>query len=485
VKAFKAPRTALGDINAEATAALITASADIALILDESGTIRDVSIAVEDLMNDLAGHGNWLGKPWADTVSEDSRLKVEMLLADAASGQEPRWRHLNHPATSGPDVPVLYAAVRAGTSGRAQGAGRTQGGGKIVAFGRDLRAVSSLQRRLIDAQQSMERDYIRIRHVQTRYRLLFQMASDAVLIVDDAARKVLDSNPTARRLFGDAAEPGQTWPLPDAFTADTAHSVDLLLAGVRASGRADDVRAQLRQDDREVVVTASLFRDEGGVATLVRIAQPAGEPASGALPKLKAKLLKLIEGAPDAFVVTGSDGRIVTANATFLELVQLPTEEQARGEPLARWLGRSGVDLDILIANLRQHGSVRLFASLIRGELGEPADVEISAVTVMNGGLPCLGFAIRDVGRRLQREPRAERALPRRFERSRARSDRRDRAAVYRIRPQPHRRQPRLRRRNARSQPAKPLRQTASLRSRRPRGGRRRLNGRRIERTAD
>jgi transcriptional regulator PpsR len=143
---------------------------------------------------------------------------------------------------------------------------------------------------------------------------------------------------------------------------------------------------------------------------LVRIAQP--EAAGAAMPKLKSKLLKLMESAPDGFVVTGVDGRVITANASFLELAQLPTEEQARGEPLVRWLGRSGVDLDILIANLRQHGSVRLFASLLRGELGEPSEVEVSAVTVMNGGLPCFGFAIRDVGRRLRREPKIERALP-------------------------------------------------------------------------
>jgi len=404
VKAFKAPKTALGDINAEAAATLITAAADIALILEENGTIRDVSIAGEGLMDELAGHGNWLGRRWASTVTEDSRAKVDMLIAAALSGGELRWRHLNHPATSGADVPILYAAVRTGTPGR------------IVAFGRDLRAVSTLQRRLVDAQQSMERDYVRIRHVETRYRLLFQMASDAVLIVDDAARKVLDSNPTARRLFADAVEPGRAWPVANAFTPETAHSVELLLAGVRASGRADDVRARLLEDGREVVVTASLFRDEGGVACLVRIAQPSGEPAGGEVPKLKAKLLKLMESAPDGFVVTGADTRIITANATFLELVQLPTEEQARGEPLSRWLGRSGVDLDILISNLRQHGSVRLFASLVRGELGEPADVEISAVTVMNGGLPCFGFSIRDVGRRLRQEPRIATALPRSLE---------------------------------------------------------------------
>jgi transcriptional regulator PpsR len=404
VKAFNAPKTTLGDIDAEAAATLIAASADIALILDDSGCIRDVSIAAEDLMNDLAGHASWPGTPWIDTVTEDSRSKVEMLMAGAASGQPPQWRHLNHPATSGADIPILYAAVWAGNPQR------------IVAFGRDLRAVSVLQRRLVDAQQSMERDYVRTRHVETRYRLLFQMASDAVLIVDDAAGKVLDSNPTARRLFAQAAEPGRPWPLTSAFTAETARSVELLLAGVRASGRADDVGARLQAQDREVIVTASLFRDEGGAVCLVRIGAVAGEPAAGSMQKLQSKLLKLMESAPDGFVVTGVDGRVITANAAFLELAQLPTEEQVRGEPLGRWLGRSGVDLDILIANMRQHGSVRLFASQIRGELGGTADVEISAVTVMNGGQPCFGFAIRDVGRRLRRQPDAERAFPRSLE---------------------------------------------------------------------
>ncbi len=407
MKAFKAPKTALGTIDAEAAAAMIAAAADIALILDETGTIRDVSVADEDLMNDLAGHANWLGKSWADIVHDDSRTKAEALVAAASSRQEPRWRHINHPASSGPDVPILCAAVRTGTPGG------------IVVFGRDLRAVSSLQRRLVDAQQSMERDYIRIRHVETRYRLLFQVASDAVLIVDDPAGTIADSNPAARRLLAAAADPGGRWTAAAAFTAETAAGVDRLLTSVRASGRADDVHARLLDGDREVVVSASMFREETGLACLVRIAGSAGQTGDAALPRLKAKLLKLIEGAPDGFVVTDSGGRILTVNATFLELVQLPAEALAHNEPLGRWLGRSGVDLDILIANLRQHGSVRLFATQMRGELGDVTDVEISAVTVMNGGQPCFGFAIRDVGRRLQRGPAAgrapafERALPR------------------------------------------------------------------------
>jgi len=50
---------------------------------------------------------------------------------------------------------------------------------------------------------------------------------------------------------------------------------------------------------------------------------------------------------------------------------------------------------------------------MMRGELGESSEVEVSAVTVMNGGQPCFGYAIRDIGRRLRRQPEAERAFPR------------------------------------------------------------------------
>ena len=401
VEAFRAPKTTLGDLDAESAAALIAAASDIALILDSDGVIRDVSIGSQELSDDLAGHTQWSGKHWADTVADDSRTKVERLLEEAATQREPRWRQLNHLTTGPSEVPILYAAMRTGAPAR------------IVAFGRDLRAVSALQRRLVDAQQSMERDYAHVRHVETRYRLLFKMASDAVVIVDCATRRVLDSNPTARRAFADAAEPGRSWLGTSIFTPDGARSVDLLLSGVQASGRADDVRVRLADDSRDVVVSASLFRDDKGAACLLRIAEANADTASGTIPKMKAKLLKLMESAPDGFVVTGVDGRIITANATFLELAQLPTEEQARGQPLDQWLGRSSVDLDILTSNMRHHGSVRLFASTMRGAFGESSEVEVSAVTVMNGGQPCFGFAIRDISRRLRRQPEAERAFPR------------------------------------------------------------------------
>ena len=64
-------------------------------------------------------------------------------------------------------------------------------------MGRDLRPLAVMQQRLLNAQQSMERDYVRLRHAETRYRLLFQVSSEPVMIIDAGSNMVLDANPAA------------------------------------------------------------------------------------------------------------------------------------------------------------------------------------------------------------------------------------------------------------------------------------------------
>jgi transcriptional regulator PpsR len=134
------------------------------------------------------------------------------------------------------------------------------------------------------------------------------------------------------------------------------------------------------------------------------------------VPKTKSKLLEVVELAPDGFVVTDQAGRVMTANAAFLDLAQLATEEQARGQSLDRWLGRPVVDLNLLTSSLHEHGSVRLFATNLRGELGALSEVEISGVAVANDDQPCFGFTIRNVGRRIGQEPASGRPLSRSVE---------------------------------------------------------------------
>ena len=403
VNAFKSPHLSLGPLDPDAAATLITAASDVALIIDSHGVIRDLAFSSERLAVEMEGSDTWVGRLWTDVVSPDSQPKVETMLRSRSQGAPPRWRHLNHPSRSGGSVPILYSTVQLAETGF------------MVAFGRDLSDISELQQRLVDAQQSMERDYARLRHVETRYRLLFEMTSEAVLVVDATSLKLIEANPAAREMFGDQWKRSLSRSLRDPFDSEGQDRLQTMLAGVRAVGRAEPVRVTLAETGREVSISASMFRQEGASMFLIRL-MPVMTDQPVAMPEARNHLLKLIENAPDGFVVTGGDGRIMAANAAFCDMIQLSTEEQARDERLERWLGRPGVDMDVLIANLRQRGQVRLFQTVLRGEFGDTLDVEISAVQLVNGGQPGYGFAIRHVGRRPQANPQVQ--LPKELPRS-------------------------------------------------------------------
>jgi transcriptional regulator PpsR len=119
-----------------------------------------------------------------------------------------------------------------------------------------------------------------------------------------------------------------------------------------------------------------------------------------------------VETTPDAFVLASADGRIITANPAFLDLAQLASERQARGEELSRFLGRQAMELEVLLAQVRGRGPVRMFRTLLRGDHGATAEVEVSAASVLDAGQPCFGFTIRDVGPRQTPPAEAPSTLP-------------------------------------------------------------------------
>lgn len=396
---FDSPELFLAGLDAQTAASLISAAADVALVLDEHGVIQDMAFGSDELRH---GHHDWLGKPWLQTVTIESRPKVEEMLGEAASSGSAKWRHINHPSADSADLALLYTIVPLS---------RDAGPHRAVAFGRDLRSQVALQQRLVSAQLSMERDYWRLRHVETRYRLLFQVAAEAVLILDATTEKLEEANPAAYKLLGDKARVAN-WTLVQGLEALSVPAVQQMYAALRLRGRADPITVCFAGSADVYTLSGSLFRQENSTHFLIRVIPLKATEASFES-SLTQMLLRVVDNAPDAFVVTDLDGRVLTVNRAFLELTQLASEALVKGEPLQKWLGRSGVDMNVLISNLRQRGTVRLFATTLQGEYGSTADVEISAVSVTTGDQPCLGFTIRDIGRRLGVEPLSSKDLPR------------------------------------------------------------------------
>jgi transcriptional regulator PpsR len=398
-KPVPADTSGLAKLPSDSAATLLTITGDITVVLDADGVVRKLAFGNGELGIDSSDE--WVGRRWIDTVTADSRPKIEAMLREVAAGGASNRRQVNHPTPDGPDVPVSYTAVRLGERG------------DIVAVGRDLRIVSSLQLRLVETQQAMERDYWRMRHVETRYRLLFQFSSDAILVVDATTLRILDTNAAAAELLGQSAEQmmGKTFPLGIAPASERA--VTDLLATARATGRADG-SVRVAEVAGDVALSASCFRQDSATLFLLRFsAQASGEREGGAR---GSPLLQLIDIAPDGVVVTDLDGVIQSANRAFLDIAQLSNEAQAMGRPLSDWLGRPGADLSVFQATLKKHGAIRLVSTAARGEHGAVTEVEISATWIPHGRPPCMGFIVRDVGRRVASGPQGARDLTRAVE---------------------------------------------------------------------
>lgn len=374
---------------------LVETAADIALLVRD-GVVADVSISSADLSRE-GYEAMWRGQRWVDTVTPESRNKIEEILRDS-SGEAIRWRHVNHASRSALDVPVRYAAIPTGLDNQ------------VLVLGRDLRAMSTLQQRLVEAHQELERDHSRLREAEARFRLLFDTASEPVFVVRAGNLQIEEANPAATVLIGRESAHLIGHSLLDLFSADQRVLLQTEAAQALGTGYSRLTGAVL-SGGRTADLSFSAFRKNNEVRLILRFLQPvlgAGDVRDEA----RQAFLLALEHLPDGLVVTDTDLRILLANAAFVSMVQAASPAQLNGAPLGNFLGRSSTELNVLVSSLKTHGSVRNFASVVRDRFLSEDPAEISAVLAPSAQGPTYGFSVRGVARRLPSGPDLGEQLP-------------------------------------------------------------------------
>jgi len=360
---------ALSALAPELASTVATLAGDIALVVDDDGVVRNVATNEAALG---ASADAWIGRPWADTVTGDTRRKIESLLSEVRLAGRSRRREVNHPSGAGQDIPVAWAAVRLGESG------------PVLAVGRDLRAVAAIQQRFLESQQELERDYWKRRQTEARYRLLFQVATDAVLVLDAHTYGVVEANRAAARLFGETSDALAGLPSYPSIDAASRPALEQLLVNARTTGRAGEIRLRLSDDGTAIEVSATPFRVDQGLLLLVR-ARSAGPSDAQVL------LAEVVEHASEAVIVTDIAGRVLAANTAFGALVQRPAADVLEGLRLQDLLPDGGPRLIALIDDARRHGIAARAVLARPGELS----LEVSAMLLPEGDQERIGLTFR------------------------------------------------------------------------------------------
>jgi hypothetical protein len=134
-----------------------------------------------------------------DTVTAETRHKVQSLLAEVAGTGLGRRREVNlardtEGTTTEEGIAVAYTALRLGADG------------PLLAVGQDLRAVARMQQRFVRVQQELERGYVAALAAERDVPRPLPGLDEAPL--DEASRAAFAAWLLAERQGGDPPPPG-------------------------------------------------------------------------------------------------------------------------------------------------------------------------------------------------------------------------------------------------------------------------------------
>ena len=387
------------DLEAATFHQLLGVVSDVSLVISAHGIIEDVSTG-QDTMTTL-GCQSWLGKRWIDTVTSESKKKIEDLLRVQTESQNLLWRHVNHPTPSGGEAAIQYVTV-------------ALKGNKFLAIGRNLERLAELQRRLVETQQSMERDFLRLRHIEARYRVLFESSPEAVLMLDAHSYRLLEANAGAQLMFKDAGKRLVGRDFRECLEPGSQGEVQSLLRTALATGRIEMCSATLLGSTLPITLSATVFRQEGGAQFLVRLTQRELPAASPALNDTSLVLSELMEHFPDGWLLTDTSGTVKSVNEEGMALLGLTAASQVLGQSLERWLIRGAVDWGVINNSLKQQKPLRNFATEVRTLSGMTLPVEISGVYLAKPE-PLFVMFVRDLNRRLPSSTPTTQSVPNPF----------------------------------------------------------------------
>ena len=377
--------------------ALLASVADMQITLNDSFRVAEVasgSGSLRQLPRDAI-----IGRPWLELVRECDAATAEAALTAAVS--EPGTAHrVDLALVLGPESEALPTSCWLCANGTDQ---------TIQLACIDLRGETNLRQQLVNAQRTLEQDYWSNRRLEARYRRMLEMVAEGFLVVDDLSGRVLEANTVAGSLLEleAGALVGRIFPVG----LDTSGNRALTELQREARSTTGVVAGEITTADGVTLAAGvTCLRQGNETRLLIRLAAPSESTSDLALGG------DSFEHAPDGILITDQNGIVIAANSAYLEMAGIQDEQQATGRRADRWLGRSIVDLDILLSNIQSDRPLQLFSSLLRTELGAQLDIELSAVQTDYIGKPVILMFIRDVSRRINGEQTAEVHLPRSIE---------------------------------------------------------------------
>ena len=385
----------MNTISAPSSDLLLQRLASLQFLVNEQGIVLD---ATANGPSSSLQPDELIGRPLSELVGNDSRAQLESRLDEARRNKGIAVRcDTSIKPRGGNSVPLLCWICAEAHSNDV----------KVAAI--DLLPEASLRHQLLNAQHAMERDYWSKRRLEARYRRLLDMVSEGFIVVDDSSGRILEANPIAATLLVGAGATLVGKPFPLGLGGEARNTLDRLTREARSVTTTVDGMIHT-EAGLELNIAITYLRQSGEGRLLIRLRDDSERDLTGA------EFQSFFSDAPDGILELDEQGFVLTANNAFLEMAGIVSPELVEGRRADRWIGRSAVDLNIVLDHSKQEGSVRLYSTTLRTETESSADIELSVARVGKNGSTRVMLFVRDIGRRITPDQSVDDHLPRSIE---------------------------------------------------------------------
>lgn len=367
----------LGDIIAQV--------ADVGIVVSEDGTILSVLVNPDNPA--FRALERWENKDLRSFLTEESIPKFDSRLNEFLDGDSPvrplELNHLDDEKRWG--SPVRYSFHRIGPDGA------------ILLLGRDLQPIAEMQQQLVEAQLALERDYEAQREYDTRFRVLMEKTSEAIVFVSAQTGDITEANSAAVTLLGSPLDMLLQSSFIDCFEGRKRGDLVEILATQAMSQTVKQIDVTIKGTSQPISLAPTLFRAAGDRILMCRLL-----PASNSEPRiddLGRNMLGLYSDGPEAIAFVSDGGDILSANEAFLDLIDVAHDVNIRGRSFAEYLQRGGIDFKVMAENATRAGKMRNYATKLAGEYGSPRPVDISVTKIIAAGKTLFAFVLRDAAR--------------------------------------------------------------------------------------